>query len=340
MIILAAFLLCPIALRAGGSGQAQNTGKDREKIRVLLLPKFEAGELEGDFPGEAQLYYEAYEQGAEEYEIAGGPSDSRLFVKDGVALFVTGSGKVNVTLGLSSILKDERFDFSDAYVMSVGCMGTPAERTVMGDVVVCTATVDYDLGHHADVRDMSEESETTWFHDDAYDDTASRILDPELMDKVYNLVKDTELKTTEKTRRFMLNSFNDAEWAGRDPIVMKGTVASGDNYWKGAYGEANARLITDCYGCPDPYSGTEMEDNALAVTMDRMGMLDRLIIIRVSVNIDVFMNGTSPESLWGDKVSLEEDEEETSDIFATGMENNFKVGSKVVDAILDGTISD
>lgn len=69
-------------------------------------------------------------------------------------------------------------------------------------------------------------------------------------------------------------------------------------------------------------------------------MLDRFIIIRVSVNMDVFMNGNSPESLWGDKVSLEEDEAESSDIFVTSMENNFKVGSKVVDAILDGTISD
>ncbi|MGN1069675.1 MAG: hypothetical protein ACI4P5_04640, partial [Candidatus Fimadaptatus sp.] len=28
------------------------------EIKVLILPKFEAGEMSGDFPGEAQYYYE------------------------------------------------------------------------------------------------------------------------------------------------------------------------------------------------------------------------------------------------------------------------------------------
>ena len=32
----------------------------------------------------------------------------------------------------------------------------------------------------------------------------------------------------------------------------------------------------------------------------RLGMLDRYIIIRDSVNLDVFICGETPESLWGD----------------------------------------
>ncbi len=39
-------------------------------------------------------------------------------------------------------------------------------------------------------------------------------------------------------------------------------------------------MITEIYGCPDPYVGTDMEDHALAVVLDRMGMLDKYIIIR------------------------------------------------------------
>lgn len=39
--------------------------------------------------------------------------------------------------------------------------------------------------------------------------------------------------------------------------------------------------MTETYSCPDPYALTEMEDNALAVVLDRFGMLDRYIIIRV-----------------------------------------------------------
>ena len=136
-------------------------------------------------------------------------------------------------------------------------------------------------------------------------------------------------------------SFDNADWATRDPEVLKGTTVTGDNYWKGKYGHENALLMTKAYNCPDPYALTEMEDNALAVVLDRFGMLDRYIIIRDSVNTDEFMNGATPESLWDpnfDDSLASESSVESADIFATAMENNYKVGSVVVDAILNGTL--
>lgn len=58
------------------------------------------------------------------------------------------------------------------------------------------------------------------------------------------------------------------------------------------------------YQCPDPYATAEMEAVAVARTVERMGKLDRLIILRVSVNMGVFMLGAIPESLWGDAAAL------------------------------------
>ena len=284
------------------------------KIKVLILPKFESGEMAGDFPGEAQYYYEGYCQGGDEYEIKGGFADNKLYVKDGVALYVTGMGKVNTALSLTAVLLDERFDFSDAYILSTGCAGSAYEYGVMGDVFVITAAIDYDLG---------------------------KILNQDLMDRVYSLVKDVKVETTDRTRAFMAAAFDNAEWATRDPMVLRGTTVSGDNYWKGAYDHANAVLMTETYQCPDPFALTEMEDVALAVAAERLGMLDRYIIIRDSVNMDVFMNGASPASLWDPdfKQSLaSESSVEAADIFATAMENNFKVGRVVVDAILNGSL--
>ena len=58
-----------------------------------------------------------------------------------------------------------------------------------------------------------------------------------------------------------------------------------------------------------------------------MGMLDRFIVIRDSVNTDVFMNGASPESLWDpdfDDSLASDDSVEAADIFATAMENNYQ----------------
>lgn len=311
------------------------------EVKVLILPKFESGEMTGDFPGEAQYYYEAYCAGGEEFEIKGAFEGNKLYVKDGVALHLTGMGKVNAAMSLHALLMDDRFDFSNAYVLSTGCAGSAFESTVMGDVFVITAAVDFELGHHADIREMAEGSVTTWFHDASYDATAAKILDADLMNKVYNLVKDVKIETTDKTRNFMAVTFDNAEWATRDPQVLRGTTVTADNYWKGYYDHLNAQLITKTYNCPDPYALTEMEDVALAVVMDRLNMLDRLIIIRDSVNMDVFMNGATPESLWDpefDESLASESSVEAADIFATAMENNFKVGSVVVNAILDGTL--
>ena len=313
---------------------------DPISIKVLILPKFENGEMTGDFPGEAQYYYDAYVKDGDEYDITGGFEGNKLYVKDGVALYVTGMGKVNSAMSLQAILSDSRFDFSDAYVFSTGCAGSAIEYGVMGDVYVITATVDYDLGHHADPRELTDESDATWYHDDSYDNASYKILNQDLCNKVYDLVKDVKIETTDNTRAYMAAAFDNAEWATRDPEVLKGTTVTGDNYWKGEHGHETALLMTETYNCPDPYALTEMEDNALAVVLDRFGMLDRYIIIRDSVNTDVFMNGATPESLWDPNFEDSLDSEssvESADIFATAMENNYKVGSVVVDAILDGT---
>ena len=101
-----------------------------------------------------------------------------------------------------------------------------------------------------------------------------------------------------------------------------------------------AGALVETYGCPDPFALSDMEDIAIAVTAKRMGMLDRLIIIRDSVNMDVYMLGTTPESTWGEQDSLSaNDSIEVLDIFDTAMKNNFKVGKVVIDAILEGKIA-
>ena len=106
-------------------------------IKALILPKFESGEMAGDFPGEAQYYYEGYCEGGESYDIVGCPNP--LYVKDGVALCVTGMGKVNSAMTLQAILMDDRFDFSNAYIISTGCAGSAVEYGVMGDVLTSTS---------------------------------------------------------------------------------------------------------------------------------------------------------------------------------------------------------
>ncbi len=213
--------------------------------------------------------------------------------------------------------------------------------TVMGDVFVISAAVDYDLGHHADIREMEDRTAETWFYDEDFADAAVIRLNPELTDKVWELVKDLPMETTEKTRKYMSAAFDGAEWAIRDPKVLRGTTVTADNYWKGEYGHANALKMIRMYECPEPYMTTEMEDIAVCLAAKRMGMLDRVIVLRVSVNMDVFMIGSTPDRRWNPEYEEEtnlasDDNLEAADIFSTAMKNNFTAGSAVIDAILAG----
>ena len=334
---LCTLLVLVLAAAAAGFAAAEEPATAPLPVKVLIIPKFEVGELYGDFPGEAQYYYEHYLMGSEEYDIP--CALSKLYYKDGVALFLTGMGKINAVLGTMAVLSDSRFDFSGAYILSTGCAGSSAEDTVMGDVFVITAVVDFDLGHHADAREIADPEGTTWFHDAVFDASAVVRLDPGLMDRVYALVKDTPVATTEVTRNYMRAAFGGADRAARDPRVTRGTAVTADNYWKGPHDHQNALLATAVYQCPDPYAVTEMEEIGIARTAERMGMLDRLIILRDSVNIDVFLLGATPESLWtsdGAARIAAESSVETADIFATAMKNNFDVGRILIDAILAG----
>ena len=328
-------LIC-FALYASGEVEVSN----KIPIKVLIFPKFEIGEFENDTAGEAQAYYLRYLKGGDEYDIPGGIEGNKLYVKDGIALYITGIGKMQAALSVMAVLNDSRFDFSNAYILSTGCAGSAVETTVMGDVFVLSSIIDFDLGHHADARELSDPDGTTWFHDDAYDNSSIIRLNPSLVEKVYALVKDTHVETTPKTKAFMGDAFDNASWATRDPRVMLGTTATGDNYWKGYNNHKNALLMVQTYNCPDPFVTTEMEEIAVAFTVRRMGLIDRFISIRSSVNMDVFMNGDTPESLWSDADDLSKNggNKETADIFDTTLNNVFKVGSIIIDSILDGTI--
>ena len=309
-------------------------------VKVLILPKFEKHELAGDFPGEAQFFYEEYLDGGDVYEIEESLGGGKLYYKNGVAMYVLGQGKVCAALNTAAVLSDERFDFSDAHILSVGCGGVAEGYGIPGDVFVITAAVDYDLGHHADPRDMISDSGTTWFYDDSYEDSAVIKLDQSLMDRVYEKVENVQLETTDNTVKYLKKVYPGEAWADRRPQVLRGTSVSGDNYWKGIYDHQNALLITETYACEDPFAITEMEDVAVGLAVKSFGSLDRLIILRVGVNMDVMPDGVTPEMLWGDEADdhlASEDSMESLDIFETAMKNCFNTGKVLIDAILEGT---
>lgn len=242
-----------------------------------------------------------------------------------------------------TVLSSELYDCSEAYIVSVGCGGGSATYCSLGDVVIVTAVCDYDLGHHVDAHEKKKSnSRVMWFPDDAYADYEYKFLNGELCENVFQMVRDCPLRTTEEAKRVIKDNYDARDESDILPSVRKGTALSGDNFWKGIYGHVTANYIANHYKCPDPYAVTEMEDVAIANTADCFGMLDRVIVLRVIVNMDMFLDGETPESTWGEydnyNNKVKEENQETLDIFEPAMHNLFDAGSIVIDSILEGNL--
>ena len=316
---------------------------EKTKVQVLIVPKFEIGEIAGDFPGEAQLFYEYYCAGCKEIDIANTTPTAHFYMNEenGVGLLITGSGKTAAGLSLMSLLSDSTYDFSDTTIVSVGCSGGNTGSNRFGDVVLVTAACDLELGHHTDKNELTDSGiEQTWFPDESNNDYACRKMDSELCEKAYELIKDCPLRTTDITERVLADNFPNEEWSQREPCVLKGTAITADSYWKGTEDHLNAAFVAEYYGCDDQYAVTEMEEIAVMNTAECFDMEDRVISLRVVVNMDTFLKGESPEQLWLDEEDFEstatEEKGETVDIFEPGMENLFDTGRIIIDAILAG----
>jgi hypothetical protein len=85
-----------------------------------------------------------------------------------------------------------------------------------------------------------------------------------------------------------------------------------------------------------------MEDLAIMNAARCFGLENRVICLRVIVNMDTFLKEESAESLWLDGVDYNEDVAEgggeTMDIFEPGMRNLFDTGRIVIDAVLAGEL--
>lgn len=301
------------------------------KIKILILPKFDIGTLGNGICGEGELFYREYVERGEEYEIKGLFPGEKLYVKDGIALTLTHAGKVNTTATLMAILTDPRFDCSQMATLSVGCAGTNYECTTMGDVVIASAYVDYDLGHQV----IGSDGKLTWFPDSGLCEYGCVKPNADRIKSVYERIKNIHLDTTEKTADFMRQ--NSHKNRRIYPSILKGTFITSDNYWKGEEGHKIAKQINKYHRCQDEYIVSDMEDIAVARVLERFGLLENLISIRVSVNLDCYMNGATPERLWSNNCfednMLEENNEEGADIFETAMHNLFKVGKEIINNI-------
>ncbi len=305
-------------LFAEGYAEEQNAIPE---VKVLVFGMFEVGENEGDFAGEFQHYYEKYFTDANAYEIKG--LNEPLYLNDdGVAGTIAGMGKAQSGSTLTAILSNPNFDFTNTYIVISGCSGINPNVGTLGDVVIATSLVDYELGNAWSESDNPSDAGPERFRrSNSYDNSGYFICNPELVDWACEVTKDIQLTDADGAIAYRA-LYNQDESV--KPSIKKGISVTGDSYWHGQASAEHAQYVCAAYEAEGQYTVTQMEDNAFGVVARNYGLADNLIVIRDAVNFDRPHAGQSvTESL-----------DSSSGAFMMGMTNGFLVGEAIIDALL------
>lgn len=293
---------------------------------VLLIPMTGQDIKNPSMHNEASHVYDKYFKDSKEYKIGEFSKDKTFYLnKDNIGLYSLDVGKSNAVTSMAFLLDDPHFNFDNCNFILYGSCGSSKGLSVPGDVIIGSGIVDYELGFAFDSKDTN--GEIIWYEDKGFRDFSHFNLNDNMIDNIYNETKDIKLETTKDMREYLSQSFNNESWAVRDPKVQLGTVISADSYWKGEHSHQRANYMTNYYKMKDPFLATSMEDSAIANLFSKMGILDRFLVVRYSVNMDVFLKGQNEKTLTGE--DSDKYPKVYSDLFNVANENGIKVLDKI-----------
>ena len=303
-------------------------------LDVVVLPAFAADDFtaDGDLPHEVEPWLDDYD--FEHERTVPGANAPLLTTDDGVAITPTGMGKADAAVTVAALLSSPDLDCSDAYFVTVGIAGASPEVGTLGSVFLADHVVDWDRKQTWDSDGESEEGES-----DERDESATPrsmqllpyrprdyayALDDDLVATAHEWAGEVDLRNDERADRYRERYAHAA--ARAEPTVAVGTTVCGDEYWHGATYAEQARWLVEQYDAGE-YATTEMEDYGTATALDRFDRLDRYLSVRGVVNFDRPPGGqpahqSVAEGL--DEVAVE-----------LGLENAYRVGSRVVDRLRD-----
>jgi len=142
-------------------------------------------------------------------------------------------------------------------------------------------------------------------------------LDEGLVDRALTAAREVRLADSDRAAEIR-QQYDDS----RTPEVDVGTTVCGDEVYHGEATAAQVDALCDSYGV-DGFVTTEMEDAGTATALERFGLLDQYINIRAAANFDREPAGGDPTT------SIE------ADVFDLGIENAVRVGTAVVDDLVD-----
>lgn len=309
-------------------------------VKVVVVAMFEAGEDEGDRPGEFQNWVERIPL-AERIDFPQGYRDLRYNPEKGILGIVTGVGNTKAAASIMALGMDERFDLTKAYWVVAGIAGVDPEDAPTATAAWAEWLVDGDLSHEIDPREAPKDWSTGYIplrKTEPYEqpvpennEGAVAHLNPGLVDWAYELTKDIDLGDSEELQG-MRKQFKNYPNAQQPPLVMKGDQLAGSTYWHG-------KLLNDWANDWVEY-WTRGKGNFVTSAMEDIGThqsltfltnagkvdVNRLLVLRTASNFTMQHEGiTAAQSLAGEKLTGG-----GYSAYIPSLESAYRVGSRVV----------
>ena len=323
--------------------EAITLADDPIPIKVVVVTMFEPGDDTGDRPGELQYWAERFPF-PDTLALPQAYHHLRYHPEKGVLAMVTGVGSIRSAASVMALGMDSRFDLTKAYWVVAGIAGVDPEDATGGSAVWAEWLVDGDLNHEIDAREIPEDWETGIFPIDQTEPYQEPVpatdggevfhLNPPLVDWAYQLTKDIELEDTEALQQ-MRAQFVNYPRAQEPPRVMKGDHVAAMTFWHGkmmnTWANQWVKYWTDGQG---EFVTSAMEDTGTAQALwflDQAGRVDadRLLVLRTASNFSMPYEGLSAaQSMLN--------ENEAYSAFIPSLEAAYRVGSTVVNALVEG----
>jgi purine nucleoside permease len=306
------------------------------KVKAVIVTMFEVGKDTGDTPGEFQLWVER-EKLDKSYPLPSANHDV-LANDKGVIGIVTGVGTARAAATVMALGSDPRFDLTKAYWLIAGIAGIDPADASIGSSVWSDWTVDGDLAHEIDEREMPKDWSTgyvplgssTPYAKDARSETYQKPVfrfNPELAEWAYQLTKDTPLLENDVMKKNR-ERYTDTPNAMKPPFVLKGENMASGTFW---HGKLLNQWANDWikYWTGGNYVTTAMEDTGSMQSLTwlaRAGKVDlqRVMLLRTASNFDSQPPGMSAAE------SLAQENAGHYSAYIPSLEAAHRVGSRVI----------
>ena len=324
-----------------GCSQTESQKEDPIPIRIVIVSMFEIGEVEGDQPGEFQLWRERRDLDTL-LPFENSPHEIYLNEETGVLGVITGIGTPYSTLTTMALAMDPRFDLSQAYWLVAGIAGIDPNDASLGSAAWAEYLVDGDLAHAIDVREMPEDWEIGIFPrhtQEPYDPNKPEPsfemlqLNSELVNWAYHLTKDMQLPDMDGLQESR-ERYTEHPNAQKPPFVLKGDQLAASRFWHGSILNDWANKWVDYWTEGEgEFVTSAMEDTGTYLALSyahNTGRVDknRMMVLRTGSNYSM-----QPPDLSAAESLLSENEGYAG--LDAALESAYIVGSAAIDEILD-----